>query len=105
MAEAVIDRFATRVELGEGDHLGTVAAVLPVHLSQRPNELRLLRSVVRGLREPPVNEVIKARELAQSVLTAELVEARDAAFAIANQVEGCHIDNLLRTFQAAHLKG
>ena len=58
--------------------------------SRGPAGTRRCRIVRRG--EPLVDEVVEARELAQPDLAAELVEARHAVLAVADDVERRHVE-------------
>src|SRR5262249_35442378 len=92
VALAIVDRLLVLVELRGRDDLRRVAAVLAVHLAQRRDQLALRRELGAALRQAPINEVVEAGELAQADLAAELVEARDAALAVADDVERRHVD-------------
>src|SRR3984885_8670105 len=82
--EAIVDLGSIVIALGVGDELGVVAGVLPIDLLQGLGELRFLDLILRRI--IPVDEILEARQLVQSVLTAKLVETRYAALAIADDV-------------------
>ena len=49
-----------------------------------------------------VDEIVVAGQLAQAVLAAELVEARNAVLAVADEIEGGDVDLLGRAFEPRH---
>ena len=58
---------------------------------------RAARPISQIPRQPPVDKIIEAGQLFQPDLAAELVEARDAALAVANDVERRHVDLAVET--------
>ena len=83
MAQAVVDGAAVGVALGLGNGLADVAAVLAVDLAQGGDDALLPGPFGRAGGQAGVDEIVEAAELAQTVLAAEFVAARHAAFAVA----------------------
>ena len=92
MAEAIVDRRAVVVELRRGDHLRRIADVLAVDGAELVDQRALVFRLVGIGREPDVDEVLEAGELLEAELPAELVEARHAVLAVADDVERGEID-------------
>src|SRR5262245_15885505 len=97
VAETVVRVIAVGAALCVRDHLARVAPMLAVYLTQELREpllaaafrrARWLRRVARR-----VDEIVEARQLLETVLATELVEARHAALAIADQVERGNIEH------------
>ena len=84
------------IALRVGDELRRVAAVLAVDLAQRHRPVPAALARRRSRRQARVDEIVEAGELAQAVLPAELVEARHAALAVADEVERRDVDLLRR---------
>src|SRR5262249_39010747 len=87
-AQAIVDERRVPLvprALRVRDDLARVADVLAVYLAQLGGELYLVRASRRAFGRR--DEIVEALELPQSVLTADLVEPRHAALAVANQVE------------------
>ena len=92
MAEAIVDRRAVIVELRRSDHLRRIADVLAVDGAKLVDERALVLRLVGIWREPDVDEVLEAGELLEADLAAELVEARHAVLAVADDVERGEVD-------------
>ena len=91
--------FPLRFQLGVGDHLRSVAGVLPVDLAQQLHQIFSGPAWANAHR----HEIVEAGQLPQAVLPAEFVEPRNAVFAVANQIERGHIDHLRGALQPSHL--
>src|SRR5260370_19928410 len=92
MAKTVIDGRAVQVALRVGDLFGSVAYVLAIDLAHRLDRCFLLHTRGGAGRLRLIDEVIKAGELSQTILPAELVELPHTVRAIANDVARAHID-------------
>jgi len=70
--------------------------MLAIDLAQRLHQVALLGQFRRSL-GPPVDKIIEAGQLFQPDLTAELIETRDAALAVANDIERRNVDFAVET--------
>ena len=92
VAEAIVDRLVVGIALCGRYLLRLIATMLPVDFAQRLHQLLLLGAIGETCRRPPIDEIIEAGQLPQADLTAELVEPRDTALAVADQIERGDID-------------
>src|ERR1044071_8791339 len=75
------------------DDLGVVTTMLPIDLAQSVGEALLACALLWVGVRIPVDEVIEARELLETVLPTELVETRHTSFPVTDQVECCNVEH------------
>ena len=78
--------------------------MLAVKVAQRRDAALLLDPFGRAARQPRIDEIVEAPKLPQPVLPAELVEARNAALAVANDVERRDVDLARHARQPRHVR-
>src|SRR5262245_59923134 len=100
VAQAVVDGRAVWIPLRERDPLRRIAPMLAVDLAQSRDQPNLVSGFRRFAGQTRIDEVVEARQLAQTVLTTEFVELRYAMYAVPDDVERGDIDLFRGTLQA-----